>query len=35
MNTTFQEKQQENNALGAIDNMTAAYIFTGKVPKNE
>ena len=35
MNTTFQEKQQENNALSAFDNMIAAYILIGKVPENE
>jgi hypothetical protein len=35
MNTTFQEKQQENNALGAYDNMLAAYIISGKVYKSD
>jgi hypothetical protein len=35
MNTTFQEKQQENNALSAFDNMIAAYIISGKVVKDE
>jgi hypothetical protein len=35
MNTTFQEQQQENNALSTFDNMIAAYIIIGKEFENE